>query len=131
MIDSQGGSAMLVRALNRLGICSSSDTLARSIQHNVAECEQRGPEKDCSPTTLTIVSTDNIDFVHSYAKVFCGNQASSWHGTTVEAVQPIPSLCEEDSTTVTSSCGTPKPLCQCPTDNTEPMEEQIDTTDYK
>ena len=65
--------------------------------------------------------------MYSYAKVFCGNQASSWHGTTVQAVQPIPSLCEEDSATVTSSCGTPKPLCQCPTDNTEPMEDTTDT----
>ena len=115
---------MLVQALNRLGICSSPDTLARSIQHYVAEREQRGPEKACSPTTLTIVSRDNIDSMHSYAKVLCGNQASSWHGTTVRAVQPIPSLCEEDSATVTSPCGT---LKQCPADNTEPTEETTDT----
>ncbi len=31
MIDSQGGSALLVRILNRLGICASLDTLSHSI----------------------------------------------------------------------------------------------------
>ena len=76
-IESQGGSAMLVRILNTLGACSSADTLARTVQQHVAEREQRGPEYDCSPATYTIVSVDNIDFMHGYAKVFCGNQASS------------------------------------------------------
>ena len=40
------------------------------------------------PNAITIISTDNIDFLHSYAQVFCGKQTSSWHGTTVQAVQP-------------------------------------------
>ena len=38
------------------------------------------------------VSADNLDFLHSFARVFCGNQKSSWHGTTVQVVQPLPSL---------------------------------------
>ena len=101
-IESHGGSAMLVKLLNRLGACASTDTLARSIQHYVSKRNTRGPERDCKPTTLTIISADNIDFMHSYAKVFCGNQVSSWHGTTVQAVQPIPSLCEECPTTPVS-----------------------------
>ena len=37
-------------------------------------------------------------------QLFCGNQVSSWHGTTVQAVQPIPSLCEES--TVAASIST-------------------------
>ena len=32
-IEAQGGSAMLIRILNQLGACTSSDTLARYIQH--------------------------------------------------------------------------------------------------
>ena len=89
---------MLVKLFNRLGACASTDTLAKSIQHYVSEREKRGPEKDCSPATFTIVSADNIDFMHSYTKVFCGNQVSSWHGTTVQAVQPLPSFHEQCST---------------------------------
>ena len=41
---------------------------------------------------FTIVSADDIDFMHSHARVFRGNQSGSWHGTTVQMVQPLPSL---------------------------------------
>ena len=74
--------------LNRLGVCSSADTLARAIQYKVKERENRGPEQDCVPNAITIISIDNLDFLHSYAQVFCGKQTSSWHGTTVQGVQP-------------------------------------------
>ena len=86
MVESYGGSTQLVKIF---GICSSADTLARSIQYRVQEREKRGPVHDCVPSTTTVISTDNIDFLHSYAQVFCGKQTSSWHGTTVQAVQPI------------------------------------------
>lgn len=92
VVDSLGGSTQLVKILNRLGICSSSDTLARCIQHRATERETKGPEQECSRDSITFISADNIDFLHSYAQVFCGNQSSSWHGTTVQAVQPSPSL---------------------------------------
>ena len=91
-VESLGGSSLLIRILNRLGICSSADTLARSIQYRIQEREQRGPEQECSPNSFTVISADNIDFLHSYARVFHGNQTRSWHGTTVQAVQPKPSL---------------------------------------
>lgn len=41
---------------------------------------------------FTVVSADNLDYVHSYAQVYCGKQQSSWHGTTltVQVVQPQP-----------------------------------------
>ena len=69
-IESCGGSTQLVRTLNRLGVCSSADTLARAIQYRVKERENRGPEHDCVPNAITIISADNIDFLHSYAQVF-------------------------------------------------------------
>ena len=51
-----------------------------------------GAEHECNARALTFISADNIDFLHSYAQVFCGNQQSSWHRTTVQAVQPMPSM---------------------------------------
>ena len=99
-VESCGGSTLLVRILNRLGVCSSADTLARTIQYRVKEREQRGYEQECSPDTLTIISADNIDFLHSYAQSFHGKQTSSWHGTTVQAVQPKPSTCSDTLTLV-------------------------------
>lgn len=41
--------------------------------------------------TFTLPSVDNIDYVHSYARVYCGKQ-SSWHGTTVQIMQPQPTV---------------------------------------
>ena len=60
---------MLVKTLNRLGVCSSADTLARFIQHkrNISEHHQfRHMSKDA----LTIVSADNLDLMHSFTRVF-------------------------------------------------------------
>ena len=97
-VESYGGSAMLIQMLNRLGACSSADTLARVIQYRVEEREKRGVEQDCNPNEITIISVDNIDFRHSYAQVYCGAQTSSWHGTTVQAVQPKPNTWYSDHT---------------------------------
>ena len=90
LVESQGGSSVLVRVLNRLGVCSSADTLARFIQHRVTSYAHR--LEPLSTESFTVVSADNIDFMHSFAQVFCGNQKASWHGTTVQVVQPLPSL---------------------------------------
>ena len=88
-IDSQGGSATLIQILNRLGVCASADTLSRFIQ---VKANTISPSRigDLDSDTFTVVSADNIDFLHSYARVYCGSQKSSWHGMTVQAVQPLP-----------------------------------------
>ena len=91
VVESQGGSALLVQILNRLGVCVSADTLSRFIQYKVNTCDQQ-EMKYLKPDTFTVVSADNIDFMHSFARVFCGHQTTSWHGTTVQAAQPLPSL---------------------------------------
>ena len=89
LIDSQGGSSLLIKALNHLGVCSSADVLARFIQHKADTL----PKKEyMNHDSFTIISADNIDFLHSYASVFQGSRNSSWHGTTIQAVQPLPSL---------------------------------------
>ena len=91
IVESQGGSSVLVQILNRLGVCSSADTLARFIQHKRGTSEQH-QFRCMSKDAFTVISADNLDFMHSFARVFCGKQQSSWHGTTVQVVQPLPSL---------------------------------------
>ena len=90
-IESQGGSGLLIKLLNQLGVCASADTLSRFIQYK-ASTFSKNKLKCLNPESFTIVSADNIDFMHSFAQVFCGRQKSSWHGTTVQATQPLPSL---------------------------------------
>ena len=69
VVESQGGSSVLVRVLNRLGICSSADTLSRFIQYKQATSEQH-QFKHLSHDTFTVVSADNLDFMRSFACIF-------------------------------------------------------------
>ena len=89
LIDCFGGSTELIRILNRLGVCASTDTLLRHI-NTVVETDTKGILRELNPAVITLFSMDNIDFLQSHAQVFCGNQQLSWHGTTVQAVQPKP-----------------------------------------
>ena len=84
LIDCYGGSAELLKIFNRLGVCVSFDTLSRHIQTTVEEINDKGLLQGLDPNALTMFSLDNIDFLHSNAQVFCGNQQLSWHGTTVQ-----------------------------------------------
>ena len=96
MVHSQGGSDLLIRILNRLGVCASFDTLLRYIQYKV-QCSNVKEGNDLlKPDAFTIVSADNIDTLHSYAQVCKGVHSSSWHGTSIQAVQPLPSLSSID-----------------------------------
>ena len=91
LIEGQGGSTALVKMLNQLGVCASSDTLARYIQGKVSDPLTR-ISQSLDMDSFTAVSADNIDFLHSYARHYKGSNNSSWHGTTIQAVQPLPSL---------------------------------------
>ena len=91
VIEGQGGSATLIKILNQLGVCSSADTLSRYILNRTSNPQTR-MDQCLNQDGFTIVSTDNIDFLHSYARVYKGSQNSGWHGVSVQAVQPLPSL---------------------------------------
>ena len=72
LVESQWGSSVLVRVLNRLGVGSSADTLARFVQFKRTASDQQH-FKHLSKDAFTLVSADNLDFMHSFARVFCGN----------------------------------------------------------
>ena len=92
IVDSQGGSALLVKMLNRLGVCVSMDTLHRFIYQKTNTPDPETETLDDPSESFTIVSADNIDFVHPFARVHKGDTNSCWSGTTVQVVQPMPRL---------------------------------------
>ena len=99
-IETCGGSSRLIKLLNRLGICACLDTHDRYIQHRVEKLKEKGPMSNYLCTAFSVASGDNLDFIHGCARVYCGNQESSWHGTIVQIVQPKPnSLTDKDPTT--------------------------------
>ena len=95
LVEGQGGSALLIRMLNRLGACASADTLARYIQQKCTN--HTNTTSQClNADSFFVISADNIDFVHSFARMYKGNNTSnSWSGTSIQAVQPLPSLSEQ------------------------------------
>ena len=90
-IETCGGSDRLARLLNRFGVCASPDTHSRYVQYRVDKSKKDGPMRGLPDNAFMVASADNLDYIHSYARVYCGNQQSSWHGTTVQLVQPQPS----------------------------------------
>ena len=89
-IEACGGSLKLVQILNRLGVCASSDTHKRYVLCRVKERVKAGPLNGFPYNALTHVSIDNFDYRFTFARVFCGQQETSWHGTTIQFVQPQP-----------------------------------------
>ena len=90
IIECCGGSQRLIKLLNRLGVCASSETHRRYMQYQIERLSENGPMTRYPTNTLTFFSIDNLDFIHSFARVYCGNQVTSWHGTTIQAAQPQP-----------------------------------------
>lgn len=45
------------------------------------------------PQAFTIASVDNIDMLQPFAMVSCTNKTRSWHGTSLQCVQPLPLTC--------------------------------------
>ena len=88
LVESQGGSSELIHFLNSVGAIASADTLQRHVQFYIEKIRKQGILSELDLEKFTIVSIDNIDFLQRHASVYCGDQSRSWHGTTVQAVQP-------------------------------------------
>ena len=95
-IEVCGGSRKLIRILNRLGVCVSGDTHDRFVTSVAEEQRKLDVWNELSSNVFTVASADNIDFLKSHAAVYCGNQSRSYHGTTIQLVQPIPLLIAND-----------------------------------
>ena len=87
-IEASGGSSEIITILNRLGAVASRDTLDRHIVNVSTQRKAKGLLKSLESNVFTVATTDNIDFLQSGASVYVGNQSRSWHGTSVQVVQP-------------------------------------------
>ena len=69
LIESQGGTALLIQALNRLGVCSSQDTLKIFIQ---SKADTKKGKHPCTgyfnSSSFTVISVDNTDFFAQLCK---------------------------------------------------------------
>ena len=97
LIDSQGGSYELIRILNRLGAVASVDTHRRYVQFQVAQKMSAGLLQNLDLSLFTVTSVDNIDFLQRHSFVYSGDQGRSWHGTTIQVVQPLIALKETET----------------------------------
>ena len=88
-IDSQGGSYELICLLNHLGAVASVETHRRYVQFQLEKKLASGILQSMDLSSFTVASVDNIDFLQQHAAVYCGDQSRSWHGTTVQVVQPL------------------------------------------
>lgn len=114
-IETCGGSTRLMRLLNYLGACTSPETHAQYVQYQVQRRKDEGPLAGYPDNAFAIVSADNLDFIHSYARVYSGNMQSSLHVTTVQVVQPkLLTLTKDSSVPVVPSTNDPSrdELCE-------------------
>ena len=85
-----GGTQELVKILNRVGAIASIDTHQRLATQVVQERIAQGVLPHIDEKALSIVSVDNIDILQPHAFVSCTDATRSWHGTSVQCMQPLP-----------------------------------------
>ena len=69
---------------------ASLDTHNRVATCAVARRIANGIRAELTPQTFTVVSIDNIDILQRHAMVSSTESKRSWHGTSVQCVQPMP-----------------------------------------
>ena len=90
VVEVCGGSRQLMRILNRLGCVSSPDTHDRFITERAEKKRQQSIWEEIPAKIFTVASVDNFDMLQSHSAIYTGNQQQSFHGSTVQLVQPDP-----------------------------------------
>ncbi len=85
-----GGTQELIRILNRLGAAASLDTVNRLATNVVTKRIAEGVSADLKPGMYATATVDNIDIIQPFAFVSCLDASRSWHGTSVQCIQPLP-----------------------------------------
>ena len=123
-----GGTLELVQILNRVGVVASVETLNRLATQIVQTRISEGIASDLDPETFSVVSVDNVDILQPYGFVSCLDATRSWHGTSVQCVQPLPltgQLTRDDvlvSSTVAHTTSN-KRMCSSPANTPIPREK--------
>ena len=98
VVDTHGGTQELIQILNRFGAISSGDSHARYVDFIVKSTKHK--HHNINFEDFLVASLDNIDFLRSYAAVYCGDQLRSWHGTTIQIIQPKPTTANDEHPSV-------------------------------
>ena len=75
---------------NKLGIVASLDTSSRLGTHVVEKRIVEGVRPSLQLGMLCIATIDNVDILQSHAVVSNLDATRSWHGTSVQCIQPLP-----------------------------------------
>ena len=85
-----GGSTELLKIFNRIGAVASLDTHDRVATSAVIKRITDGIGPELEVKSFTAVSIDNIDILQRHAMVSSADTKRSWHGTSIQATQPLP-----------------------------------------
>ena len=78
-VEMCGGSRVLMKIMNRLGVVTSSDTHDAFVTRIARSQRHRTVWDDVESDVFTAASVDNFDMLQSHAAVYCGDLNRSYY----------------------------------------------------